>query len=52
MQDLEARVWYGDDADIRLDRAEREVRGLCAGFRDGIEKRALADVRQADNTNF
>ena len=52
MQDLEARIRYGDDADIRLDRAEREVCGLSAGFRDGIEKRALADIRQADNTNF
>ena len=52
MQDLEARVRYGYDADIRLDRAEREVCGLSAGFRDGIEKRALADIRQADNTNF
>ena len=52
MQDLKARVWHRDNADIRLNRAEREIGRFSAGLRDGIEKRALADIRQTDNTNF
>ena len=43
------RVGHSDVADIRLDRAERVVGGLgCRGLGQRIEKRGLADVRQAD----
>jgi hypothetical protein len=52
VQHLEPRIRHRDDTDIRLDRAEREIRGLRARLRDGVEKRALADIRQTDDTDF
>ena len=39
-------VRHCDHADIRLDGAERIVRGLRARVCDGVEKCALADIRQ------
>ena len=48
----EARVGQLDDADVRLDRAERIVLGRDAGLRQGIEEGGLADVRQADDAAF
>ena len=49
---FEARVGHGDDAEIRIDRAEGVVRGLrFARARDGVEKRGLADIRQPDNSS-
>ena len=48
---LEARVGHGDDADVRLDRAERVVRGLgLARAREGVEEGGLADVGQPDDS--
>ena len=50
---LEARVRHGDFAGIRLDGAERIVRGLCrGGLCQGVEKRRLADIGQADDAAF
>ena len=47
---LQALVGNRDDADIRLDGAERIVRRLgLASAGKGVEQRRLADVRQADN---
>ena len=42
----------GDDADVRVDGAEREVRRLGAGLGHGVEQRRLADVRQSDETDL
>ena len=48
---LEARVGHRDDADVRLDRAERIVRRLgLARARQGVEEGGLADVRQPDDS--
>ena len=50
-QRLEARVGHGDDADVRLDRAERVVRRLgLARPRQGVEEGGFADVRQSDDS--
>ena len=43
---VQALVRHRDHSDIRLDGAERIVRGLCARVCDGVEKCALADIRQ------
>ena len=48
---LEARVGHDDDADVRLDGAERVVRRLGLGRRERVEERALADVRQANDAD-
>ena len=50
MQNAEPRVRHVHHADVRLDRAERIIRGLRPRFRDRVEKRALADVRQPDDS--
>ena len=50
-QPPEAHVWDGDDADVRLDRAERVVGRLGAGLAEGVEQRALADVREPDDAD-
>ena len=47
---LEPGVGHGDDADVRLDRAERVVRGLrLARAREGVEERGFPDVRETDD---
>ena len=43
---VKALVRHGNYADIRLDGAERIVCGLRARIGNGVEKRALADIRQ------
>ena len=43
-------VRHGDNADVRLDRAERVVRRLRPGVCQRIEKRALAHVGQTHDT--
>ena len=45
-------IRHGNDADVRLDRAERIVRRLRARAGDGVEQRGLADVRQSDDTQL
>jgi len=49
---LQARVRQFDDADVRLDRAERIVLGRDAVLRQRVEQGRLADVGQADNAAF
>ena len=46
------RVGQLDDADVRLDGAERVVLGGDAGFRQRVEKGGLADVGQAHDAAF
>ena len=42
---------HGDDADVRVDGAERIVGRLgFAGAGDGVEESGLADVRQSDDS--
>jgi hypothetical protein len=49
-QRLEPGVRDSDDADVRLDGAERVVRGLrLPGSGERVEERRLADVREADD---
>ena len=48
----EARVRHLDDADVRLDRAERVVLGGDAGLGQRVEEGGLADVGQADDAAF
>ena len=45
----EPRVGHLDDADVRLDRAERIVLRRDAGLGQRVEERGLADVGQADD---
>jgi hypothetical protein len=48
---LQPLVRHGDNTGVRIDRAERIIGRLrLAGLRDCIEKRALPDVRQPDNS--
>ena len=47
---VQPRVRHGDDADVRLDRAERIVRRLRPGVCQRIEKRALAHIGQTHDT--
>ena len=49
-QPLEPLVRHGNDADVRVDGAERVVVRRNARVCDGIEKRGFADIRQADDT--
>ncbi|KGD42250.1 hypothetical protein DO70_6530 [Burkholderia pseudomallei] len=49
---LQACVRHLDDADVRLDRAERIVLGGDAGLRQRVEQGGLADVGQADDAAF
>ena len=49
---VEARVGNLDHADVRLDGAERVVRGFGLGGGQGIEQRRLADVRKTDDSEF
>ena len=49
-QPLEPLVRHRNDADVRVDGAERVVVRRDARVRDGIEKRGFADIRQADDT--
>ena len=51
-QDIQALVRYSDDAYVRIDRAERIVCRLRACVGECVEQRALADIRQADDTKF
>ena len=52
LQHLEPRVGHGDDADVRVDRAEGIVGRLrLAGAGDGVEQRGLADVGQTDDSS-
>ena len=48
---IEARVRHGHDAHVRLDRAERVVRGLGLLGRERVEERRLADVGQTDDAD-
>ena len=50
MQLGDACVRYGDDADVRLDRAERIIGCLRARLGDRVEQGTLADIRQTDDT--
>ena len=49
---LQARIGHLDDADVRLDGAERIVLGRDAGLGQGVEEGGLADVGQADDAAF
>jgi hypothetical protein len=50
---LQPVVGHIHDADIRLDRAEREIRRLrLAGAGHGIEESGLPDIRQSDDSGF
>ena len=50
---FEARFRHGDDAEVRLDGAERVIRRLgLVGARDGVEQRGFAHVGQPDNSGF
>ena len=51
-QQVEPLVRDSDDADVRFDRAERVVRGLCARVGNGIEERTFPDVGKPDDTKF
>ncbi len=52
-QFVQPRVRHRNLADIRLDRAEWIVGGLCRrGLRQGIEECRLAHIWQADNAAF
>ena len=51
-QRVEPRIGHFDDADVRLDRAERIVLGGDAGLGERVEERRLADVGQADDAAF
>ena len=44
-QNPEPLVRHGDHSDVRFDGAERIVRGLDSCRREGVEKRALSDIR-------
>ena len=46
---VQARVGDLDHADVRLDGAERVVRGLGLRGGQGVEERGFADVGEADN---
>ena len=48
----EARIRNFDHADVRLDGAERIVRGLGLGSGEGVEQRGLADVRETDDAEL
>ena len=48
----EARVRHLDDADVRLDGAERIVGRVDAGLGQGVEEGGFADVGQADDAAF
>ncbi len=48
---LQALVAHGHDGDVRLDRRERVVGRLRAGFRQRVEQRGLARVRHADDAD-
>ena len=50
MQLGDACVRYGDDADVRLDRAERIIGCLRARLGDRVEQGTLADIRQTDDS--
>ena len=47
--DLQPLVGHRDDADVRLDGAERIVLRRDAGLGERVEESGLADVRQADD---
>src|SRR5207237_3255116 len=49
---VQAGVGDGDDADVGLDGGEGVVRGEGAGGGEGVEEGALADVGQADDSDF
>src|SRR5205823_13957164 len=56
MRDLsksrQTRIWNGDDADVRINRAKGIILGwrfVCA--RNSVKERRLADVRQSDDTS-
>ena len=49
-QPLEPLVRHRNDADVRVDGAERVVVRRDTRVRDGIEKRGFADIRQADDS--
>ena len=52
-QFIQPGFWHSDFANVRLDRAERIVGGLCGGrLRKRVEERRLADIGQAHNSTF
>src|SRR6478736_2483696 len=46
----DALVRHCHDADVRLDRAEREIRRFRLGVRQRVEQSAFADIRQTDDS--
>ena len=51
-QHRQTRIRHRHHADVRLDRAERIVRRFRARLRNRVEQRALAHIRQTDNTDL
>ena len=49
-QHVQTAVRHGHHAGVRLDGTERIIGGLRAGAGDGVKQRALADVRQTDDS--
>ena len=49
-QQLQPLIRHGNHAHVRIDGAERIVRGFRSGLCQGIKKGALADVRQPQDT--
>ena len=49
---FQSRIGHGDDADVRIDRAERIIfrrRFVRAG--DGVKERGFPDIRQSDDSS-
>ena len=52
VKNRQPRIRHIHDADVRLDGAEGIILRLRPRPGNGVKQRALADVRQADNTDF
>ena len=53
LQDVRALIGYDHDADIRVDRAERVIRGLgLAGTGEGVEKGGFTHIGESDDAGF
>ena len=49
---LQPLIRHGDDADVGLDGGKRVIRGQRAGGGQRVKEGALADVGQADDSDF
>ena len=49
---VESLVGHRDDADVRLDGAEREVCRLCFGIRQAVEQGGFAHIGQPHDTTL